>query len=97
MPLFIALGKFTDQGRKTIKDSPRRYREAMSMADKLGVRIHQALFTTGRYDLVTVIEAPNVEAALAVGLGSAATGNIHWETLDAFPVEQIEKVISRLP
>ncbi len=67
------------------------------MAEKLGVKIHQALFTAGRYDLVAIIEAPSEEAALAVGLGSAATGNIHWETLSAYPLEQMEKVVGRLP
>ncbi len=97
MPLYISFGKFTDQGRKTIKDSPRRYREAMTMAENLGVKIRQVLFTTGRYDLVTISEAPSEEAGLAVDLGSAATGNIYWETVNAYTLEQIEKVVSKLP
>ncbi len=66
------------------------------MAEKLGVKIHQVLFTTGRYDLVTIAEASNEEAALMLGLGTAATGNIYWETLSAYSLEQFEKVVSKL-
>ncbi len=97
MPLYVTLGRFTDQGRKTIKDSPRRFRETISMIEKTGVKFHQALYTTGRYDIVAVVEAPNDQAALAAGLGSAAAGNIYWETLHAYTVDEIDKVVSKIP
>ena len=97
MSLYVALGRFTDQGRKAIKDAPRRNREAKSLAEKSGLKIHQSLFTTGRYDLVAIIEAPNEQAALAGMLGSAADGIVYWETLHAYTAEEIEKVVSKLP
>ncbi len=97
MPLYVALGRFTDQGRKAIKDAPRRSREATSMAEKSGLKIHQSLFTAGRYDQVSIIEAPSEQAALAAMLGSVAGGTIYWETLHAYTAEEVEKVLSKLP
>ena len=67
------------------------------MAEKSGLKIHQSLFTTGRYDSVSIIEAPNEQAALAAMLGSVAGGTICWETLHAYTVDEIEKAVSKLP
>lgn len=97
MPFYVSLGRLTEQGRKTIKDSPKRFRETISMLEKTGVKFHQAFYTTGRYDLVTIVEAPNDQTALLAGLGSAAAGNVYWETLHAYTVDEIEKVVSKIP
>ena len=60
MPLYVTLYKFTDQGRKTVKESPKRMRDVISRLEKMpGVKVHQALYTSGRYDIVVVTEAPN--------------------------------------
>lgn len=97
MPLCVALYKFTDQGRKAIKDSPRRVRETTAAAEKSGAKIHQILYTIGRYDLVAVVEAPSDQVGLAAGLGQIAAGNVVLETLHAYSVEEMEKILSRLP
>ena len=98
MPLYVTLYKLTDQGRKTIKDSPKRVREITARAEKMaGVKVHHALYTSGRYDMVVVTEAPNDEVANTVALGVMASGNVVGETLHAYTVEQIEKIASKLP
>lgn len=98
MPLYVTLYKFTEQGRRTIKDSPKRVREVTSRLERtLGVKVHHALYTSGRYDLVVVTEAPNEEAANAAALSTMAAGNVVGETLHAYSVDEIEKVVSKLP
>jgi uncharacterized protein with GYD domain len=77
MALYVTLYKLTDQGRKTIKDSPKRVREIRTRVEKMsGVKVHQILYTTGRYDMVVVSEAPNDEVANAVALGVMTAGNV---------------------
>lgn len=98
MPLYVTLYKLTDQGRRTIRDSPKRVREVTGRLEKsLGVKIHHALYTSGRYDLVVVSEAPNEQAANAAALSIMAAGNVVGETLHAFTVDEIEKVVAKLP
>jgi uncharacterized protein with GYD domain len=98
MPLYVTLYKLTDQGRRSIKESPKRMRETISRIEKIpGVKIHQALYTSGRYDIVVVSEAPNEQAANTVALSIMTAGNVVGETLHAYSVDDIEKVVGKLP
>ena len=97
MPLYVSLFKFTDQGRKTIKDSPKRVRAAIAQLQKAGGKFLGIYYTTGRYDLVAIAEAPNDEVALALGLGTASQGNVVSELLHAYTVDEIEKIVGKLP
>ena len=97
MPLYVTLYKLTDQGRKTIKDSPKRLREAVARMEKNGVKIHHALYTSGRYDLVVVSEAANDQAANVAALTTMTAGNVVGETLHAYSVDEVEKVVAKLP
>jgi len=98
MPLFVTLYRFTDQGRKTIKASPKRVRDVTKMLEKeLGVKVLQALYTTGHYDLVVISEASGDKAALTAAATIAAAGNVAGETLHAYTVEQMDRIVSKLP
>ena len=98
MPFYVTLYKFTEQGRKTIKDSPKRLRETTAKLEKVaGLKVLHALYTSGRYDLVVVSEAPNDSAANTAALVTMAAGNVVGETLHAYSVDEIEKVVAKLP
>jgi uncharacterized protein with GYD domain len=98
VPLYVTLYKLTDQGRKTIKDSPKRLRSSIAQLEKLaGVKVHHALYTSGRYDLVVVSEAPDEHAANLAALTIMSSGNVVGETLHAYSVDDVEKVVSKLP
>lgn len=98
MPLYVTLYKFTDQGRRTIKDSPKRLKATIAQLEKAaGVKIHHALYTSGRYDLVVVSEAPNEQAANIAALTTMVAGNVVGETLHAYSADEIEKVVAKLP
>ena len=96
--MYVTLYKLTEQGRKTIKDSPKRLRDTTAKLEKLaGIKILHALYTSGRYDLVVVSEAANDAAANTAALAIMAAGNVVGETLHAYSVEDIEKVVAKLP
>jgi uncharacterized protein with GYD domain len=97
MPQYVALFKSTDQGRKTIKDSPRRVREnTVALQNVMGIKVHQVLYTLGQYDLVVIIEAQDDETALAAAVATVSAGNSVCETLRGFTVEEMEKVASKI-
>jgi len=97
MPTYVVLYKFTDQGRRTLKDSPKRVRQISAAVQKLGGKVSHILYNTGRYDMVAITEAPNDETALAAGAAVTMAGNAIAETLHAYSVEEFEKALSRVP
>ena len=98
MPIFVGLLKLTDQGRRSIKDSPKRLREAISQFQKtFGIKLIHVYYTTGRYDIVTIHEAPDEQSALATLFAVESAGNATIETLNAYSVEEVEKIVSKLP
>ncbi|GLR95120.1 uncharacterized protein with GYD domain [Bradyrhizobium liaoningense] len=71
MVTYVVLGNFTDQGARNVKDSPKRADAFKEMARSFGVTVKEIVWTQGRYDVVTVLEAPDEAAAMSLSLSSA--------------------------
>src|SRR5258708_38156236 len=54
------------------------------MAKTFGVTVKDIFWTQGRYDIVTIVEAPDESAAMSLNLGLGALGNVRTESLRAF-------------
>jgi uncharacterized protein with GYD domain len=96
MPMFVVLGKMTDQGIKNIKDFPQRVQENRSSGERLGLKTHGWYLTQGRYDFVVVAEAPDEETMVAQLLSVAGRGNSRSETMRAFTIEEAKQIIQKL-
>ena len=96
MATFITLLNFTDQGIKNIKDSPQRYETFKATAEKLGVTVKSVYYTIGQYDLMLVVEGSD-EAATAMLLKTGSLGNVRSQTLRAFSMEDMRKIIDMMP
>ena len=96
MATFIALGNFTDQGIRSVKDSTKRADAVRELAKKYGATLKEIYWTLGRYDVVTVIEAPNDEAATAFALSVGSAGNVRTESLRAFSKEEMNGILGKL-
>src|SRR6516225_981230 len=88
MATYVVLARFTDQGVKNAKDSPKRAEAFRQMAETFGVTVKDIFWTQGRYDIVIVIEAPDELSATALNLSLSALGNIRTESLQAFFVNR---------
>ena len=66
MPHYIVLAKFTDQGVRGAKDSPKRADAFAAMAKKAGATVAQLYWTLGSYDVVAIVDAPDVETITAL-------------------------------
>ena len=51
----------------------------------------------GAYDAVLIGEWPDDESASAAALTSGLQGNFRGETMRAFTVEELQRIVERLP
>jgi uncharacterized protein with GYD domain len=96
MPNYIVLVNWTDQGIKNVKDTVKRAKSFGSALEKAGCKSLGFYYTIGRYDMVSVIEAPNDEAITSVLFSTGSLGNIRTETLKAFSTEEAANIIGKL-
>lgn len=93
MPAYITLANFTEQGARSIKDSPDRFDAFKAQAEAAGVTIKSVHWTTGAYDIVLVTEGPE-EAMMALTLKTAAQGNIRTQTMRGFTAAEMRKALA---
>ncbi len=95
MPHYVILYRFTDQGRKNVKDTVKRAAEVRKRNEERGFKVLGHYWTTGRYDLVTVVDAPSEEAMAAGLMGIAEVGNVSSETLRAFTDAEMGQIFAK--
>ncbi|HXH22624.1 MAG TPA: GYD domain-containing protein [Dehalococcoidia bacterium] len=94
MPHYVVLYNFTDAGRKSIKDTVKRAQEIRQENESRGFKVIGHYWTQGRYDLVTVVEAPSEEAMMKGLFSIAEAGNVSSETLRAFTDDEMMRILS---
>lgn len=97
MATYIALIKWTEQGIKAVKESPKRADAARELARQRGGDLKTLYMVMGDYDLVGILEAPDDETYARVVLALGATGNIRTTTLKAFTEEEYRRIVASLP
>jgi uncharacterized protein with GYD domain len=95
MATFISLVNFTDQGIRSVKDSPKRAEAFKATAKKLGVTVKELYWTVGRYDVVVVMEGDD-EAVTSTLLKVGSLGNVRSETLRAFSAADMGRILSNV-
>ena len=96
MKTYIALCHFTDQGMRSVKDTTKRADAVRELAKKFSASMRQLYWTSGRYDLVAVIEADDEESANAFSLSIGAAGNIRTEMLRAFSKDEMNAILGKM-
>ncbi|HEX9341322.1 MAG TPA: GYD domain-containing protein [Thermoplasmata archaeon] len=95
MPHYISLVNWTEQGVRTVKESPKRVDAVNALASKLGAKM-DIFYTMGEYDVVAVTEAPSDDVAMQLLLEIGKIGNVRTKTLKAWTVAEATKVLSKL-
>jgi uncharacterized protein with GYD domain len=96
MVTYVVLANFTSQGIRNAKDSPKRAQAFKEMAKDFGVTVRELVWTQGRYDIVTILEAPDEVSMMALNVSAGALGNIRTETLRAFSMEDVTKIVGKM-
>jgi uncharacterized protein with GYD domain len=96
MATYVGLIQFADQGIRNIKDTVKRGDVAIAEAEKMGMKITDAFWTMGAYDVVVLLDAPNDETATAFALKVSSLGNVKTHTLRAFRREEMESILAKI-
>jgi len=97
MPTYISLIKYTHQGISAIKEGPNRLDSNKQILERYGSELKAFYLTMGRYDIVTISEAPDDVAAAKVALTIGSAGNVTTETLRAFTEDEYREIVAALP
>jgi uncharacterized protein with GYD domain len=97
MPIYITLFKWTEQGVKDIKNAPARIEASTKTLQELGGKVLGVYVTMGKYDLVSVTEWPDDEAAATSALAICSRGNARTMTMRAFTTREFAEIAKKLP
>jgi uncharacterized protein with GYD domain len=95
MPTYVVLYRFTEQGRKKVKDTVKRADYVRKQNEARGFKVIGTYWTQGRYDLVSVVDAPSEEAMVAGLFNIAEEGNVSSESLRAFTAEEMQRILAQ--
>ena len=96
MAKYILLINWTDQGVKTVKESPKRLDAARKLAETAGAKLGDFYMTMGGYDMVAHVDAPDDATVAKFVLNVGGGGNVRTQTLKAFSEDEYRKILSAL-
>lgn len=96
MAYYVFLVNFTEQGARTVRETTKRADAFRAMAEKGGAKVHTLLWTLGKHDVVSVVEAPDDLTATALSLSISELGNVKAQTLKAFDAAEMRQIIAKM-
>lgn len=97
MPTYITLYNWTDEGIKNVKQSPERLNAAKEAVQAMGGEVKGFYMVQGRYDLVTISEAPDCKTTAKIALALASQGAVRGETMRAYTEDEYREILGDLP
>ena len=90
----IILVDYTDQGRRAIKDSPKRAEAVNSEAAKLSIKVKDLFWTPGgQHDAAMIVEAESREPIGKFMSSIQSLGNVKLKFIRAFSIEEMRKMV----
>jgi uncharacterized protein with GYD domain len=83
-------------GNKNVRESPKRVNIFKSKLENIGGKLIETYYTFGKYDGVSIVEAPNDEALMSCLLSIGSQGNARTVTLKAFTYDEASKIMQNL-
>lgn len=96
MAKYILLINWTDQGVKSVKESPKRLDAARKLAETAGAKLGDFYMTMGGYDMVAHVDAPDDATVAKFVLNVGGGGNVRTQTLKAFTEDEYRKILGGL-
>jgi len=96
MATYLSLFNWTDQGIRTVKESPKRLESTRKALKKLGGELKAFYMLQGHYDGVLIFDLPNEDAMTKFLLTTGSAGNVRTTTLRAFNETEFLKHIAAL-
>ena len=96
MTTYVMLTRWTEQGMRQVKESPRRLDAAKRALEEMGGSFKAFYMTMGDYDIVAVYDAPDDAVAARFSLVLGMQGNVRSTTLKAFPEPAYREIVNSL-
>ena len=96
MTTYIIMLNWTDQGAKSLRESPKRLDAARKALEDMGGSFKDFYLTMGDCDMVAICEAPDDAVMARFGLTLSSLGNVRSRTLKAFPEKAYRELITSL-
>jgi len=91
MAVYVMLTILTDEGRRTIKENPKRLKEVNKEVEAMGVKILAQYALLGPYDFVNILEAPDNKAVAKVAMELGSRGTLQTITMAAMSIDELSK------
>lgn len=96
MNTYVVLVNYTDEGIKSVKESPARADKVRQWLEEAGGAVKDLYLTLGEYDFVIVFEAPDDETMARVLLETGRLGTVRTKTMRALPKEVYHQLVDSL-
>jgi uncharacterized protein with GYD domain len=93
----MMLSRWTDRGIQDIKNVPARIEAFKKMAKACGAEVRECYMALGKFDTMSLVQAPDDEAMAKLALAVGAAGNVHTETARLFAEGEMKKLVAALP
>jgi uncharacterized protein with GYD domain len=96
MPTFITRGRYSAESIKKMVASPEDRETAVrSLVESSGGKLRGYYVTLGKYDWMTIVEAPSAKEGAAFILAAAASGSVtDIETIEAFNGAEAKEIFT---
>jgi len=88
MAIYVMLTNLTDEGRKTIKQNPKRIKEVNKEVEAMGAKILAQYTVLGPYDFVNILEARDNAAVSRVAMELGSRGTLQTMTMAAMSLDE---------
>jgi uncharacterized protein with GYD domain len=89
MAVYVMFTTLTDEGRKTLKDNPKRLKEVNKEVENMGIKILAQYALLGQYDFINILEAAGNTTISKVALELGSRGTMQTMTMAAIPIDDI--------
>lgn len=89
MATYVMLTSLTDEGRKTIKENPKRLKEVNKEVEAMGVKILAQYALLGPYDFLNILEAPDNRTISKVAIELGSRGTLQTMTMAAMNIDEL--------
>ncbi len=97
MATFVTLYRFTENGARELKESPRRIEDIKKAFKEAGVEVKQFYALMGQYDTMIVAEAPSEEVMMKLNVWVDSMGYVTSQTMRAFNEAEWKKMCEEIP
>jgi len=88
MAVYVVLSKLTQEGWKTLKSRPERLIEVNKEITRMGAKVLDQYALLGKYDFISILEAPDLETVSRVMVSVASRGTLETMTMATIPVDE---------